>query len=407
MLLPSELSFGLQTWHDANDFSTITQSGGQVSEWRDKSPNAYHYTQATSSAQPLYQNNIFNGLPAIFFDSADFLQTADVIPFTETFTIFLVFRSEQTNRNIFQVTSPGTLYIGNGQGTANRFETFTLGKTPTGWISSNKILDNSTFYIGSVISTSANLSLFLDGNLDCQVDQAGTFSATNSFFLGGRDDGSDHLGHIAEIITYSRALSDLEHSEIISYLKAKYSMPTDIIFSPKPNVWFPFFFNTSAQTSGTSKAIPEANYLFYNNTAGIGNPVQIQNSTLEIVLNQTGSNVEVTPGAVANDFSNGIKLKPNTMYRLETSISAASVTGSSTGANVLVRLYNAANSLVQTVTLAPASVAANQAFTNYTAVFTTAATTINAFPIFQVIGNAGAATLTGTFSFRNFCLTEI
>ena len=66
---PSMISTAL--WLDAADASTITESGGAVSQWDDKSGNNHHVIQATSAAQPTYSATGFNSLPTVFFDSID------------------------------------------------------------------------------------------------------------------------------------------------------------------------------------------------------------------------------------------------------------------------------------------------------------------------------------------------
>lgn len=43
-------------WYDAADADTITESGGAVSQWDDKSGNDYHVTQGTGADQPSYNS---------------------------------------------------------------------------------------------------------------------------------------------------------------------------------------------------------------------------------------------------------------------------------------------------------------------------------------------------------------
>jgi hypothetical protein len=64
----SPLSFGsdLLGWWDAQDGATITQSGGNVSQWADKSGSGNHLVQATGAKQPAYDATGFDGSrPAI------------------------------------------------------------------------------------------------------------------------------------------------------------------------------------------------------------------------------------------------------------------------------------------------------------------------------------------------------
>lgn len=66
---PAEITPAL--WLDAADASTITESGGAVSQWDDKSGNNHHVIQATSAAQPTYSATGFNNLPTVFFDASN------------------------------------------------------------------------------------------------------------------------------------------------------------------------------------------------------------------------------------------------------------------------------------------------------------------------------------------------
>jgi hypothetical protein len=59
----------LAVWLDASDSNTVTQSGGAISQWSDKSGNGYHATQATVSQRPAYVSAAQNGLNAIAFTS--------------------------------------------------------------------------------------------------------------------------------------------------------------------------------------------------------------------------------------------------------------------------------------------------------------------------------------------------
>jgi hypothetical protein len=67
---PAQLANKL-LWLDAKDASTITVDGSnRVSAWADKSGGAKNATQATGSAQPLYEATGFNSRPCVYFDGA-------------------------------------------------------------------------------------------------------------------------------------------------------------------------------------------------------------------------------------------------------------------------------------------------------------------------------------------------
>lgn len=57
---------GLHLWLDGTDATTMTISGGLISQWRDKSAVGNHLSQATGSLQPTM--GTLSGKPAVFFD---------------------------------------------------------------------------------------------------------------------------------------------------------------------------------------------------------------------------------------------------------------------------------------------------------------------------------------------------
>lgn len=62
---PDLLGSTLKLWLDADDADTITQSGGLVSQWNDKSGNNKHAVQNTGAQQPTYSLTGLNNKPAV------------------------------------------------------------------------------------------------------------------------------------------------------------------------------------------------------------------------------------------------------------------------------------------------------------------------------------------------------
>jgi hypothetical protein len=58
---------GLVAWYDASDTSSITEAGGLVSQWDDKSGNGFHIVQATGSQQPTTGSHTMNSLNTLYF----------------------------------------------------------------------------------------------------------------------------------------------------------------------------------------------------------------------------------------------------------------------------------------------------------------------------------------------------
>lgn len=107
------LSFsGLAAWWDASDAASITLNSTTVSEWRDKSGNARHLTQATAARQPTYQSSAQNGLAAIAFanTSTQYLAySSGMFTFTGAGTVFVVIKSaSRSTENFGSFLSEGT-----------------------------------------------------------------------------------------------------------------------------------------------------------------------------------------------------------------------------------------------------------------------------------------------------------
>lgn len=67
---PDLLGVSLVSWYDANDSTTITTVGSNVSEWRDKSGNNRHVTQSNGNLRPTYSSSSLNGRPAVVWPNS-------------------------------------------------------------------------------------------------------------------------------------------------------------------------------------------------------------------------------------------------------------------------------------------------------------------------------------------------
>lgn len=219
---PSDIA-DLVLWLDASDTTTMTQVGGSVSEWRDKSGNAQHATQPTSAQQPAWGLRTLNTLNGLDFDGTDdWMDLPDTaIPYAAG-TDFIVYIPDNTTRTYLVANSAvsppasnGRRYIQNQQvnyGSGNRAITATSG---------NAILQLSTIsgngspqtqYI-NVNGTTASGSVSRNG-----VSSGMNIGSVNDGQLGFFD------GVIFEYLNYSRVLSNAEINDIGNYLKNKWGL---------------------------------------------------------------------------------------------------------------------------------------------------------------------------------------
>jgi hypothetical protein len=87
---PAEITTAL--WLDAADSNTVEQSGGVVSEWRDKSGNSRHASQAASGSRPIVATASQNSLNGISFDGInDYLGFSSAL-LGATHSLFILFK---------------------------------------------------------------------------------------------------------------------------------------------------------------------------------------------------------------------------------------------------------------------------------------------------------------------------
>jgi hypothetical protein len=76
---PKDLDVDLRGWYDASDLTTITESGGSVSQWNDKSGSGHNLAQATGAEQPTTGTRSLNNKNVLDFDGGDKIFTNDSV----------------------------------------------------------------------------------------------------------------------------------------------------------------------------------------------------------------------------------------------------------------------------------------------------------------------------------------
>jgi hypothetical protein len=94
----SPLDLSPTLWLDASDETTITESGGAVSQWDDKSGNGYNVVQATAANQPTTGTRTLNSLNTIEFVNADWMKTTAGVTLAQPFFVFAVCQWDTSGR---------------------------------------------------------------------------------------------------------------------------------------------------------------------------------------------------------------------------------------------------------------------------------------------------------------------
>jgi hypothetical protein len=210
-------------WLDAADTSTITESGGSVSQWNDKSPNGYHLSQATAANQPTTGTRTLNGLNVVEFVSADWMRTASAVAVAQPFFILAVAQFDTSGR-----ANP---YLLSGRVDVDvlislvQTDDLRLGASPTyPTISTNVGLD-APHVLGGLFNGASSV-FRLDGATFAQ--SAGTL-ALNLLMIGASGSSPATTsawldGFIAELVIVGRSLTNSEIALTESYLNNKWGL---------------------------------------------------------------------------------------------------------------------------------------------------------------------------------------
>ncbi|MCI0538584.1 MAG: Ig-like domain-containing protein [Verrucomicrobiales bacterium] len=266
----------------------VTLNGAAVVEWADQSGLGRNAAQATTTSQPTLVPDGANGKPALQFDGTDdFLSFTFPINDLQDMTVFLVSACGEdidvgfpfAGRSALfwnEAAGWGTTYLSPfqsvvrwrfGVGTPQDLATlaYTRPAPLANTLSATTLLREAT--------TTGNESLFVNGELALTAtDKTAVLGNNTETGNIGRGYNNDTYfpGTIAEVLIYTRALSDAERQSVESYLNTKYlsnKLPTANITSPAANEQFtaPASIAITAQAADTDGTISKVEF-FQGNT---------------------------------------------------------------------------------------------------------------------------------------------
>ena len=233
----------LALWFDASDPGTITQSGGTVSEWRDKSSNAYSVIQGTASNRPTYATNLLNGLPGVQLSATTYLyQVGSSMPnfsSSPATTVYMVAKngSSMPNWNIVN-----TMWFTGISGATQRYH-FSFGYLTTNGItlfakgaavvnpSSYVVPLNSNAIIGFSSSATSNF-LFYNGSNTAYASSGALPSANNTtwFLFGDARTSTPPVTdeNIYEYVGFNTVLTTAQQQLVEGYLATKWGLQSSL-----------------------------------------------------------------------------------------------------------------------------------------------------------------------------------
>tara|TARA_B100001939_G_scaffold297761_1_gene272411 strand:- start:10963 stop:11727 length:765 start_codon:yes stop_codon:yes gene_type:complete len=223
----------LALWFNAD--SLALTDGVPVANWIDSSGLGNDALQGTAARQPIFETGILNGRSAVYFDGVDDVLVSTDIEFN-SYTFIVVARHEKP--------FPGSDYrmdlltkLGNGiKSAAVYYEWSSAGESKVGLRNSvdggseffvRGLANQNQWYIISATYDGIASHLFLDGELVANSPiNAGSINNHNGPFQLTRSNAFGHIfmGHMAEVIMYSEALTDLQRVRVECELSLKYNL---------------------------------------------------------------------------------------------------------------------------------------------------------------------------------------
>ena len=208
---------GLKFWMDPSDASTVTSSGGRVSQVNDKSGSGHHVSQATAGERPAIGSATLNTQNVLTFDGNRSLVSAP-LTLAQPVTMFAVARSADGG-------APNRQIIGNTSSYCPVF--YTAGGSWRLYAGAEMVsgvaVDSSWHSLTGVVNTSS--SEFRIDQTQVVTGNASTQEWNNeSFWIGSSEHGYFYgwIGDIAEMIIYDRVLTNSEIGQVESYLDTKW-----------------------------------------------------------------------------------------------------------------------------------------------------------------------------------------
>ena len=242
-------------WLDASDASTITESSGSVSEWRDKSANVYAFTQATSTAQPTTGSTTQNGLNVLSFDGVSQTLLSSAAASTWSFlhngthfiygvvlqraVISVAHIHMQTTATIGGVTQPGfaarhlanntvSFIVVNNNQSATPGNNAVVNATTTATTSTSPRV--ITAHVRPDTVSTARCTILLDGAIYQQTQGSAATPTTvdpyTSLYIGSNAGASGYWnGWIAEIVVLTgSAVTENNRQRLHEYLNRKWAV---------------------------------------------------------------------------------------------------------------------------------------------------------------------------------------
>ena len=213
---PADLTTEL--WLDASDASTVTESGGAVSAWNDKSGNSRNLTQDTPANQPTYTTGGLGGNNIMTLDGSDFFD--GTIPIPNTADDLLIYFVGNPNA----IGAYHNMYENSGGNpmvwvqSSNKWEMNTSRLVIDGYIGTDHIAGFRTKTTGPSSSFWGN-----GGTIQTGGSSLSSWPSSN-MKLFNRNGGACYNGTVGELIFIDGSVPESDRLKLEGYLAWKWGL---------------------------------------------------------------------------------------------------------------------------------------------------------------------------------------
>ncbi len=196
----------------------------QVQFWRDQSGNSFDFSQSTYAYRPTYIESGLNGNPIINFNDG-FTYMASGVVNANPRSVFIVYRDTSTASNTTPFTNNDTDDgEGIGHGYSDETQLFDGSLTPT------DVRNGDNYANGTDIGDGTGHPRPSSFELHSRVFVSNLSNTTFTYYIGADRGTNDRSidGDIAEILTFTSALTATERRDTETYLAIKYGLPLDV-----------------------------------------------------------------------------------------------------------------------------------------------------------------------------------
>lgn len=224
MWTPANLASGWIAWWDADDLSTMSFSGSNVTQWRDKGATGPWHMAPSGVTGPTVNSTVIAGRSVLEFTTTQGIRTTADFS-TKPTSVFVVERmTGGANQRILQGVNNNWL-LGYWSGGEDRM--FANGA----WVHNPTTTTTTNWRMYEVLLTNTSAPFYRDGNL---LATGGTTSivgpngltVNNSITAASTDNSACQVAEI--ILSYAAELSTTERQQIEGYLAHKWGLTASL-----------------------------------------------------------------------------------------------------------------------------------------------------------------------------------